>query len=66
MTTATLIIRDSVNADGEAVLDMEGHLDPVTAVDGPPTPALIIASYIAANADRLCKEAIVWFGSHVN
>lgn len=56
MTTATIIIKDA----GES-LEIEGHLDPADAIDLPPTPAVIVGSYLAGNMDRICKEAMAWF-----
>lgn len=55
MTTVTVTIID----DGDEVR-MEGKLDDVSALDAPPTPALIIGSYLAANAELICKDAIKW------
>lgn len=56
MTTATIIIKD--NGDS---INIEGHLDPVDAIDLPPTPAVIIGSYLAGNMERVCKEAMAWY-----
>ncbi len=56
MTTATIIIKDD-----EQRIEIEGRLDPVNALELPPTPAVIVGSYLAANMDRVCKDAIAWF-----
>lgn len=55
MTTATIIISDA----GDSI-QIEGRLDPANAIDLPPTPAVIIGSYLAANMDRVCKDAMAW------
>ena len=56
MTTATIIVKDA----GDSV-EIEGHLDPANALDLPPTPAVIIGSYLAGNMERVCKDAMAWF-----
>jgi hypothetical protein len=55
MTTATIIIKDNGNE-----IQIEGHLEPANAIDLPPTPAVIIGSYLAANMERVCKDAMTW------
>lgn len=61
MSTCTIVI-----ADGEDnTFTMEGHLDPVNAIDLPPTPAVIIGSYIAANIGGIEKAAAEWFNGQV-
>lgn len=55
MTTVTIIIKD--NGDS---IEVEGHLDPANAVDLPPTPAMIVGSYLAGNMETVCKDAISW------
>lgn len=66
MTVATVHIKDAKNEAGEDTIEMEGHLDPVNAIDLPPTPALIIGSYLAANAEQVCRDAMAWFGTMVS
>lgn len=56
MTTVTITIKDA----GESV-ELEGHLDDPSALGDAPTAALIIGSYLAANAERVCKDALAWF-----
>jgi len=58
MTTATIIIKDA----GDSIA-IEGHLDPANAIDLPPTPAVIIGSYLAGNMERVCKDAMAWFNA---
>lgn len=65
MTVATVIIKDAKNEAGENTIEMEGHIDPVNALELPPTPALIIGSYLAANSERVCRDAMAWFGTMV-
>jgi hypothetical protein len=60
MNTVNLIIKDS-----EAGLEFEGHVEDQSAFDRPPTPALILGSYLAANAEQICKDAMRWFKSQV-
>ena len=62
MTIVTVIIKDNRNEAGEEIVEMEGHMDPPDAIDLPPTPSLIVGSYIAANSEAICKAAIQWFG----
>ena len=61
MTTATIIINDAKTPEGDDSVAIEGHLDPANAIDLPPTPAVIIGSYLAANMEQVCKDAIAWF-----
>lgn len=56
MTTVTVTITD--NGDS---LELEGKLDNPEALNNPPTPALIVGSYLAANVDQVCKDAMAWF-----
>ena len=56
MTTVTITIKDA----GESV-ELEGHLDDPSALGDAPTAALIIGSYLAANAEHVCKDALRWF-----
>jgi hypothetical protein len=57
MTTATIIIKDAPDNQ----FTIEGTLDPVNAIEEVPTPALIIASYISANAKQVSDDAIAWY-----
>jgi hypothetical protein len=57
MTIATLIIKDAPDHQ----FTVEGTLDRPEALDEPPTPALIIASYISANAKKVSDDAIAWY-----
>jgi hypothetical protein len=57
MTTVTIIIKD----EGDSV-QLEVRLEDPSALQKMPTAALIIGSYLAANAERVCKDAITWFG----
>jgi hypothetical protein len=56
MTTVTITIKDA----GESI-ELEGHLDDPSALGDAPTAALIIGSYLAANAEQVCKDALKWF-----
>jgi hypothetical protein len=57
MTVATLIIKDLPDNQ----FTIEGALDRPEAIDELPTPALIIASYISANAKQVSDDAIAWY-----
>lgn len=57
MTIATLIIKDLPDNQ----FTIEGALDRPEAIDELPTPALIIASYISANAKKVSDDAIAWY-----
>lgn len=57
MTVCTITISDAPDSS----VNMNGVIDDPTAIDRPPTAALVIGSYIAANADRVCKDAVAWF-----
>jgi hypothetical protein len=59
MTIATIIIKDM--PDGEYTI--EGDLDRPEALDEPPTPALIIATYLSANIAKISDEAIAWYNA---
>ena len=59
MITATIVIKDV--PDGEYTI--EGVLDRPEALDEPPTPALIIATYISANIAKISDEAIAWYNA---
>lgn len=56
MTIVTVVIKD---ADG--TLELEGRLADPSALDQPPTAALIVGSYLAANTEQICKDALAWF-----
>ena len=60
MTTATITIRD--NGDS---IEMEGRLDNPDAINQPPTGALIVSSYIAANIVQITEESGRWFFSQM-
>lgn len=60
MTTATIIIKDK----GDEI-QIEGHLDPANAIELPPTPAVIVGSYLAANMEQVCKDAMAWMNQQV-
>jgi hypothetical protein len=57
MTIATIIIEDQP----ENQFTIIGKLEPIEAVEEAPTPALIIASYISANAKQVSDDAIAWY-----
>lgn len=57
MTKITVLIED----DDQGNLSIVGSLDDPTAVNGPPTPALIFCSYLGAHADPIAKSAWKWF-----
>jgi hypothetical protein len=57
MTIATILIKDAPDNQ----FTIEGTLDPINALDEVPTPALIIASYISANAKQVSDDAIAWY-----
>lgn len=59
MTTCSITITDAPG--GELTLEgrIEGH---VAGADlPPPTPALVVASYISAHAQQISEAAAVWF-----
>lgn len=61
MTTVTITI-----ADGEdGVVNLEGRVDDPSVANKVPTGALIVASYIAANAEHICQSAIKWFRNEI-
>lgn len=55
MTTVTIIIQDA----GDSI-EMEGRIEPAEALDLPPTPALVVGSYLAANAEKIMKDSMQW------
>ena len=59
MITATIVIKDV--PDGEYTI--EGVLNRPEALDEPPTPALIIATYISANIAKISDDAIAWYNT---
>ena len=62
MITATIVIKDV--PDGEYTI--EGSLDRPEALDEPPTPALIIATYLSANIAKISDDAITWYNAMGN
>lgn len=60
MTTCTIVIKD-----GEDGIDFKGALDNPEALDLPPTPALIVATYISANLGTVAQQAIDWYNNQV-
>jgi len=56
MSTVTLTIVDTPEG-----IDMKGEIDNPNAVNEPPTPALVIGSYIAANAAKVIADSVAWF-----
>jgi hypothetical protein len=61
MTIATLIIKD----EADSSYTIEGSLDRPEALNEPPTPALIIATYLSANIAKVCEDAIQWYNGMV-
>ena len=59
MITATIVIKDVPGTE----YTIEGVLDRPEALDEPPTPALIIATYISANIAKISDEAIAWYNA---
>lgn len=55
MTTVTIIVKDA----GDSI-EMEGRVEPAEAVDLPPTPALVVGSYLAANIEKVMKDSMQW------
>lgn len=60
MSVVTITISDR---DGS--VDLEGRLDNPDAVNEPPTPALIIGSYLAAHPQRVIDAAIEWYRNEI-
>ena len=56
MSTVTITI-----ADVDDSITMQGTIDNPDAINEPPTAALIVGSYLAANAGDICRAALVWF-----
>lgn len=56
MTQVTIVIEDT--EDGHIAI--EGKVDPA-ALNEPPTPALVIGSYLAAEVDKIVVDALAWF-----
>lgn len=56
MTTVTVKI-----VDVDDTVTFEGSLDNPNAINEAPTAALIIGSYLAANAEKVMKDSMVWF-----
>lgn len=60
MTTFILKIWDS--AEG---LTMEGAFDNPDAINEPPTPALVVGTYIGGHFDQIAKDGIRWFEMNI-
>ena len=60
MTTVIVKIWDS-----EEGLQMEATLDNADAINEPPTPALIVGSYLGANSEAFVQSAMRWFQDQV-
>lgn len=65
MATATILIKDGRADDGAPTIEMEGHLEPATAIDDAPTGAVVIGSYLAANMEQIQAQALAWFNEQV-
>lgn len=61
MTIVTVLIKD--NGD---LLELEGSCDNPNAQNEAPTAALIVGSYLAANTEKVCKDAMAWFSSSIS
>lgn len=59
MTVCTITIKDAPGDELALEGRIEGYVqgDPLPA----PTPALIVASYLAANAQQVSEAAMKWF-----
>lgn len=59
MTTCLITIKDALGGE----LTMEGRIDghEAGAELPPPTPALVVASYIAAHAQQISEAAAAWY-----
>jgi hypothetical protein len=51
-------IRITDQEDGTTTI--VGSLDDVSAVDRPPTSAMVIGAYICGHANSLCDQAMQW------
>lgn len=60
MSKVTIAIED---AEGE--VNITGAVDPVSALEGPPTGALIIGSYVAAHIATIFDDAVAWYANQV-
>lgn len=47
--------------DEDGDIKAEGRLDDADDLDRPPTPTVIIASYLGANTEQVFKQAMAWF-----
>ena len=56
MTTVTVTI-----ADKDDTVEFTGSMDNPNAINEAPTAALIIGSYLAANAEKVLKDSMIWF-----
>lgn len=61
MSVVTVTLTD--RADGG--VDLQGSIDNPNAVNEQPTPALIIGSYLAANAARVINDSVAWFKQEI-
>jgi hypothetical protein len=57
MTIATVIITDM--PDNQYTI--EGTLDRPEAINEPPTPALIIATYLSSHIKEISDNAMAWY-----
>ena len=61
MAIATILIKDGRADDGAPTIEMEGHLEPATAIDDAPTGAVVIGSFLAAHMQQIQDQAVAWF-----
>lgn len=59
MNTVTILIKDVDNT-----VEVEGQIDK-EALDKPPTPALVIGTYISTNIGDIASDAMKWFKRQV-
>lgn len=57
MNTITVTIKDL----DDGTLSLEGRLERPEAINEPPTPALVVASFLAAHSSDICDAAVEWF-----
>jgi len=60
MNKVTVTIEDT-----DEGLAMQGNIEDTEAFNKPPTPALILGSYLAANAEKICTDAVAWFKQEI-
>lgn len=51
--------------DSKEGLNMEAAFDNPDAVNEPPTPALVVGTYIGGHFDQIAKDAMRWFENDV-